>query len=139
MVWWWRWWWWCCARCVPWGYRTKGKEGKGPTYVACSELRAIGGERENAHEAAVGVQQASLLERLAIPVVQPNLLILYTRREPIEQKEQKKKKIDGDEVSKARTPGMHGLTPKPIATKEPVAAMAVGVVAPPHGRRSATF
>ena len=51
----------------------------------------------------------------------------------------KKKKIDGDEVSKARTPGMHGLTPKPIATKEPVAAMAVGVVAPPHGRRSATF
>ena len=56
---------------------------------------------------------------------------------------QKKKKrltvMMKDEVSKARPPGMHGLTPKPIATKEPVAAMAVGLVATPHGRRSATF
>ena len=117
-----------CVRC------SVGVEGK-ETYVARSKLRAIGGERQNAHEATVGIQQASLLERLAIPVIQPNLLILYTRREP----KKKKKKIDGDEVSKARPPGMHGLTPKPIATKEPVAAMAVGLVVLPHGRRSATF
>jgi hypothetical protein len=109
------------------------KERKG-TYVARSELRPIGGEGQSTHEATVGVQQASFLERIAIPVIQPNLLILNTRWEP-----EKKKMIDGDEVSKARPPGMHGLTPKPIATKEPVAAMAVGLVVLPHGRRSATF
>ena len=113
------------------------KVGRG-TYVARSELRAIWRKREGIHEATVGVQQASLLERLAIPVVEPNLLILYTRREP-----KKKKRLTvvmkDDEVSKARPPDMRGLTPNPIATKEPVAAMAVGLVASPHGRRSATF
>ena len=68
------------------------KEEEGGTYVARSELRAIRGEREGTHEATVGLQQASLLERLAIPVIEPNLLILYTRRE----QHIKKKKIDGD-------------------------------------------
>lgn len=53
----------------------ESNEGK-ETYVACSELRAIRRERKDAHETTIGVQQASFLERLAIPVIQPNLLIL---------------------------------------------------------------
>ena len=57
----------------------KGREEKG-THVARSELRAIWRERKSTHEATVGLQQASFLERLAIPVIQPNLLILYTNR-----------------------------------------------------------
>jgi hypothetical protein len=73
------------------------------TYVARSELRAIWRKREGTHEATVGVQQASLLERLAIPVVEPNLLILYTRRE--HKKEKKRLTVMmKDEVSKARPP-----------------------------------
>jgi hypothetical protein len=76
------------------------KEGRG-TYVARSELRAIWRKREGTHEATVGVQQASLLERLAIPVIEPNLLILYTRRET---QKRKKKRLTKDEVSKARPP-----------------------------------
>lgn len=77
-----------CAAC---GVRAcRRQEGRKGTYVARSELRAIWRKREGTHEATVRVQQASLLERLAIPVVEPNLLILYTRRET-----QQRKRIDG--------------------------------------------
>jgi len=67
------------------------------THVASSELQTIRGEREGAHETLVGIQEANLLERLAIPVVQPNFLIL------------KKKKKDGGRGRVSKHPGMSGL------------------------------
>jgi hypothetical protein len=73
------------------------KEFDNLTHVASSELQTIGGEREGAHETLVGIQKANLLERLAIPVVQPNFLIL------------KKKKKDGGGRMVSKHPGMSGL------------------------------